>query len=221
MNSDRLVEALNQDHIFYAPLLPNANFVKREAKTNHRGQSNWSPGAGNPHSQPLHYLSSSAGQSQYFKYPSIKSCNNTGDILFLRNCANYQIPHPSSRVASNSNRTKTTAIGLIINKHSTHTKYTKSLAKRLWLPIPWRNTRKSWTHLPPSFFSIISETKRYSLRFIQCLCFVQLLQQQKEELIYQANKANTQIRAKSWKARCSLALQDLSQSNIAMLDLSL
>ena len=43
------------------PLLPNANFVNREAKTNHKGELNWSPWAGNPHLQPLHYLSLSAG----------------------------------------------------------------------------------------------------------------------------------------------------------------
>ena len=95
-----------------------------------------------------------------------------------------QIPQPSPRVASNSNRTKTPINGLIVYKHSTRTKLhhlTRETTQGK-LRQPWGNTSKPWTHLPPSFPWLTTETKRWNLRSAQRFHFVWLHQEQTEEL---------------------------------------
>ena len=81
---------------------------------------------------------------------TIKSWNNRGDISLPSNCASVLQTTP--RVTSTSSRIKTTTIGLIIYKHSARTTL-HHLARGMTegkLPHPWGNTRKFWTHLPPS-----------------------------------------------------------------------
>ena len=58
-----VLESSTRITYFMPPLLPNAILLKREVKTNHQGEKNWSPWPGNPHSQLLHYLSSSKWES--------------------------------------------------------------------------------------------------------------------------------------------------------------
>ena len=88
---------------------------------------------------------------------------------------------------------KSTTIGLIIYRHSTRTKLRQLAGEKTEgkLPNPCGNTRKSWAHLPSSFFWLTPETKRKNLRFTQCSHFVQLHQEQEEELIYWIDNANT------------------------------
>ena len=69
----------------------------------------------------------------------------------LKLCQCSQIPQ-LHRVTSTSSRIKTTTIGLIIYKHSALTTL-HHLACGMTegkLLHPWGNTRKFWTHLPPS-----------------------------------------------------------------------
>ena len=53
----------------------------------------------------------------------------------------------------NKKKEKTTTIGLIIYKHSTRTR-SHQLVRGMTegkIPHPCGNTKKSWTHFPPSF----------------------------------------------------------------------
>ena len=85
---------------------------------------------------------------------------------------------------------KSTTTGFIIYRHSTRANL-HHLTKTLRGSFKHQgNTRKPWTHLPSSFPWLIPETKRWNLRFTQCSHFVQLHQEQKEELIYWLDKPN-------------------------------
>ena len=79
-------------------------------------------------------------EPQNFKYPSIKSCNNPGNIP-LKLCKCSQIPHSSPRVASTSNRTKTNHYWLSTYKHFTRTKLRKPACEKTEgkLPNLWDN----------------------------------------------------------------------------------
>ena len=70
----------------------------------------------------------------------------------LKLCKCSQIPHPSPRIASTPNRTKTTTFGLTTYKYFTCTKLRRLTHGRPEgkLSNPWGNKTKLWTHFPSS-----------------------------------------------------------------------
>ena len=104
----------------------------------------------------------------------------------LRQCS--QIPQPSPRVTSTSNRIKTTTIGLIIYKQSARTRLhhlTLSLAE--WLRESSRTPGQTQGNLGltalPHSLDLTPETKRWNLRSAQRSYFVQLHQEHREKPI--------------------------------------
>ena len=128
-------------------------------------------------------------------YPSIKSWNNTGAISLPWNCKYYKIPHPSLRVASNSNQTKTNHHWL----NHLQTLHTLYYATSLMVGLSGSSqtpavTKGTLALTSLSHFTWLTPgTKRYQLRFAQPPCFVQLHQEPKEELFCQVDRANKPI----------------------------
>ena len=109
------------------------------------------------------------------------------DFTSLKLCQCSQIPQPSSRVTSTSNRIKTITIGLIIYKHFTRIRLhhlTLSLAE--WLRgssrTRWETQNLALASFPHSL-DLTPETKRWNLRSAQRSYFIQLHQERREKLI--------------------------------------
>ena len=143
-------------------------------------------------------------------------------FTFLKLCKCSQIPHPSPRVASTHNRTKTNHHQLnhlqTLHKHTlklNHLAHDRSEGK---LSNPWDNKRKSWTHLPSSFHLIKTRKTKIKLQIHPVCSFRSATPRTKKKSsprqIKQTRVTNSQVVThKVCKVRCfpSIAFTFLQQ----------